>query len=214
VLNIHNLGNADKQPGLYSAREIDLMPLRPLFSLDEPQYPVNDGIYDEDETRWRIAHKNEPFDLHELIDDFCNWYNRVIELKGYQLTTKISSDLPRFFAGNLLMPGFLLWDLASFTKGYLGAGGVHLEIHSEPFKRNWHSVYFSFMVPGLGIPLAKEKMLFLPNSNGKTSKKNQASSNLYYAGMIAGALDGVIRIQNEIGFGTKYIAKICLQNKP
>jgi hypothetical protein len=159
-----------------------------------------------------VAYQKEPFDLHEFIDDFCNWYDRTIELRGYQLTTDISSDLPKFFEGNILMLGFLLWDLAGFTQTYIGAGGVKLAIHSEPFKRNWHSIYFSFTVPGLGIPLAKEKTLFLPNHKGKTTKKNRVS-NLYYAGMIAGVFDGIIRIQNEIGFGTKYIAEICLQNK-
>jgi len=212
LLNIHNLGNADKQMGLYSTKEIDFVSMRPLSSLNDPLYHINEGIYEPNETCWRIAYQKEPFDLHEFIDDFCNWYDRTIELRGYQLTTDISSNLPRFFEGNILMLGFLLWDLAGFTQTYLGAGGVKLEIHSEPFKRNWHSIYFSFTVPGLGIPLAKEKTLFLPNHKGKTSKKNRVS-NLYYAGIIAGAFDGIIRIQNEIGFGTTYIAEICLQNK-
>ncbi|MFO7569867.1 MAG: hypothetical protein R6W75_08710 [Smithellaceae bacterium] len=110
------------------------------------------------------------------------------------------------------MLGFLLWDLACFTQTYLGAGGVKLAIHSEPLKGNWHTIFFSFTVPGLGIPLAKEKTLFLPNHKNKTTKKKRVT-NLYYAGMIAGVFDGIIRIQNEIGFGTKYIAQICLQNK-
>jgi hypothetical protein len=198
--------------GLYSTKEIDVMSIRPLSVLNEPLYHINDRIYEQGETCWRIAYQKEPFDLHELIDDFCNWYDGAIELKGYHLTTDISSNLPRFFEGNILMLGFLLWDLAGFTQTYIGAGGVKLEIHSEPFKRNWHSIYFYFKVPGLGIPLAKEKTLFLPNQKGKTSKKKQVS-NLYYAGIIAGVFDGIIRINNEIGFGTTYIAEICLQNK-
>jgi hypothetical protein len=212
LLNIHNLGNAGKQMGLYSTKEIDLMSTRPLASLNESLYHINDQTYEPGEACWRIAYQKEPFDLHEFIDNFCNWYDRAIELRGYQLTTDISSNIPRFFEGNILMLGFLLWDLAGFTQSYLGAGGVKLKIHSEPFKSNWHSIYFSFTVPGLGIPLAKEKTLFLPNQKGKTSKKKR-SSNLYYAGIIAGVFDGIIRIQNEIGFGTTYIAEVCLQNK-
>ena len=210
--NINKLGMPENLTGLYLTKEIDFMSIRPLSNLNESLYHITEKIDEPGETCWRVAHQNVPFDLHELLDDFCNWYDRASAMRGYQLTTDISSDLPRFFEGNILMLGFLLWDLAGFTQTYLGIGGVKLEIHSELFERNWHSIYFSFTVPGLGIPLAKEKTLFLPNNKSKTTKKNRVS-NLYYAGIIAGAFGGRIQIQNEIGFGTKYILEICVQNK-
>ncbi|MFN2354849.1 MAG: hypothetical protein ABR512_10040 [Desulfopila sp.] len=212
MLNINNLGDDSNLMGLYLTKGIDFMSRRPLSNLNESLYHINEEIDEPGETCWRIAHQKEPFDLHELVDDFCNWYDKTSEMRGYQLTTDISSDLPRFFEGNILMLGFLLWDLADFTQTYLGNGEMKLEIHSEPFKRNWHSIYFSFTVPGFGIPLDKEKTLFLPNHKSKTAKKTRVS-NLYYAGIIAGAFDGIIRIQNKIDFGTKYILEICLHNK-
>lgn len=126
--------------------------------------------------------------------------------------TDISYDLPRFFEGNILMVGFLLWNIAEFTQKYIGIGGVNFDIYSEAFKRHWHSVYFSFTVLGLGIPLAMEEKLFQPNHKKKPTKRNRVS-NLYYAGIITKALDGIIRIENKVGFGTKYMVQIRLQAK-
>jgi hypothetical protein len=70
------------------------------------------------------------------------------------------------------------------------------------------------MVPGLGIPLEQEKMLFLPaDSNGKKSSSPHTSSNLHYAGMIAGLFGGRVYVHNNIGFGVEYGAEICLFKK-
>jgi hypothetical protein len=201
---------SENPTGAYLTKERGFMSIRPLSNLNKSLDHITEKIDEPDETCWRIAYKNEPFDLHELLDDFCDWYDRKNQTRGFQLMTDISYDLPRFFQGNILMLGFLLWNVAEFTQKYLGIGGVNLEIHSESLKKYWHSVYFSFTVPGLGIPLAKEETLFLPNHKRKKTKRDRVS-NLYYAGIIAGALGGIIRIENEVGFGTKYILEIRLK---
>jgi hypothetical protein len=220
LLNIQNLENADKQQAVYMARTINSISIDSI-SIDSisiqhgPLYAPDEKIYEQDEVCWRVAQSKEPFDLHVLIDDFSNWYDRAIDQRGCLLTTNISPDLPRFFEGNLLMLGFLLWDLASYSQVYLGSGGVKLAVHSEPFSGNWCSIYFSLKIPGLGIPLEKEKMLFLPSdSNWKKEVGSHASSNLYYAGIIAGLLGGIVRVRNNIGFGVEYIAEIRLLNRP
>lgn len=210
--NINNLEMSENLNGLCSTKQNDFISTSPLSNFNKSLYHITDKTDEPDETCWRIAHKNEPFDLHELLDDFCDWYDRENQTRGFQFSTDISYDLPRFFEGNILMLGFLLWSIADFTQKYVGIGKVNLEIHSESFKRNWHSVYFSFTVPGLGIPLAKEKTLFLPHHKRKATKNNRIS-NLYYAGIIAGVFDGNIRIENEIGFSEKIILEICLQTK-
>jgi hypothetical protein len=163
------------------------------------------------QTCWRLADNKGPFDLHRFLDQFRHWYDRTIERRGYALTTTVSPDLPRFFQGKLLMLGFLLWDIASHSQVYLGLGDPRLEVDWEPFNDNWCSVYFSLTTPGLGIPLAKEKTLFLPSDNKrKKSSDNRTSTNLYYAGLIAGLFGGRVHVQNSIGFGVEYCTEICL----
>jgi hypothetical protein len=197
------------------ARAIDSLSIDSVSLRNEPLYAPDERMFEPDEICWRIAQSKEPFDLHILIDDFSNWYDRVIDQRGCLLTTQISPDLPRLFEGNLLMLGFLLWDLASCSQVYLGSGGVKLAVHSESVSGSRYSIYFSLMIPGLGIPLEKEKMLFLPSGgNFKKTRGNHASSNLYYAGIIAGLLGGMVRVRNNIGFGVEYIAEICLLNRP
>lgn len=195
------------------SREIDFMSIEPITSEYEPLYAPDETIYESGEVCWRVAGSKEPFDIHEFIDDFCNWYDSVVDLREGHLTSNLPANLPRFFEGNLLMLGFLLWDVARYSFVYLGSGAVTLEVRSEQIKAKQHSIQFSLKVPGLGIPQEKEKMLFLPSgANWKKTRGNHAFSNLYYAGIIAGLLGGAVRVHNNIGFGVEYITEICLHN--
>ena len=191
------------------------MSIGPISSQYEPLYAPDERLYESNEACWRIAGNNGPFDLHEFIDDFCNWYDSVIDLKGCHLTSNIHSSLPRFFEGNLLMLGFLLWDVARYSYVYLGSGTVTLEVRSEEIEENRYLIHFSLKVPGLGIPQEKEKMLFLPSgADLKKARRNPTTSNLYYGGIIAGLLGGAVQIRNTIGFGVEYLTEICLRNAP
>ncbi len=186
------------------------MSISPISS----HYKLHKKVHRRNDSCWRIAGSKEPFDLYQLIDDFGNWYGGVLSDGGHHLTVRASSTLPRFFHGDCLMLGFLLWDIAGYSQTYLGFGDVLLEIDSEPVRDNWYTIYFSLSVPGFGIPLKKKKRLFFPAGKQKRGFANSASSNLYYAGIIAGLLGGAIRVRNSIGFGVEYLTEICLQNKP
>lgn len=211
LLSIQNLENSDNRQALYSAETLDAFSRIPAPHCNGPRYSSRKKPSEPDQACWRLADCKGPFDLHRFIDEFCHWYDRTLDRKGYCLTTAISPDLPRFFQGKPLMLGFLLWDIASYSQVSLGSGGAGLEVEWEPFSGNWCSIYFTLTVPGLGLPLEKEKMLFLPaDRNGKKSSGNRASANLYYAGMIAGLFGGRVHVHNSIGFGVEYCTEICL----
>ncbi len=131
------------------------------------------------------------------------------------MTARVSSDLPRFFHDHIMMLGFLLWNIASYSLAFLGSEDVVLEVHAEPCRDNWYWIYFSLAVPGVGIPHEKEKVLFLPSDRSRKKKMgNSPVANLYYAGIIAKLLGGKIHIQNRRGFGVEYITEVCLLNDP
>ncbi len=195
------------------SREIDFMSIGPISSQYEPLYAPDERLYESGEACWRVAGGKGPFDIQEFINDFCNWYDSVVDLRGSHLTSSIHSGLPRFFEGNLLMLGFLLWDVARYSCVYLGSGAITLEVRPEQMEENRYLINFSLKVPGLGIPREKEKMLFLPSgADWKRAGRKHASSNLYYAGIIAGLLGGAVHVRNNIGFGVEYITEICLRN--
>lgn len=211
LLPIQNPEKSDNRQTIYSAETLDTLSRMPVSYGNGLRYSSRTRPFEPGQACWRLADSKGPFDFHKFLDEFCHWYDRTIDRKGYCLTTAISPDLPRFFQGKLLMLGFLLWDIASYSQVYLGSGGAGLEVDWEPFSGNWCSIYFTLTVPGLGIPLEKEKTLFLPaHRNGKKSSDNHASANLYYAGMIAGLFGGRVHVQNSIGFGVEYCAEICL----
>ena len=212
MLSIQNLEKSDNRQAICSAETLDALARMPAPYGNGPRYSCRKKPSEPDQACWRLADSKGPFDLHRFLDEFCHWYDRTLDRKGYSLTTAISPDLPRFFQGKLLMLGFLLWDIASYSQVYLGSGGAGLEVEWEPFSGNWCSIYFTLTVPGLGIPLEKEKALFLPaDRNGKKSSGNHAAANLYYAGMIAGLFGGRVHVHNSIGFGVEYCTEICLE---
>ena len=212
LLNIQNKSSADDvQQAMYTARKVD--PLGPM-SQNSHLYANNESKNKRGDSRWRIAGNKEPFDLYRLIEDFGKWYDMVLDNKGHHLTIRMSSALPRFFHGDRLMLGFLLWDIASYSQTYLGTGDVLLEIDSELVRDNWYLICFSLSVPGFGISQKKKTNLFFPISRQKRGFANNASSNLYYAGIIAGLLGGAIHVENSIGHGVEYITEIRLQNRP
>ena len=172
-------------------------------------------IYQPGDPCWRVADTKKPFDIHKLIDDFCSWYERVVDSSGYHFTSRVASNLPRLFQGNPLMLGFLLWDLGRYSQVFLDGEGVDLEVCSEPFGSfDWYSICFSLTVSGRGIPQDRERMLFLPSGTGrKRSAGDHASTNLYYASIIAGLLGGVVSVRNDSDWGAEYMTEICLQKK-
>ena len=211
LFSIQNVENCDNRQAIYSAETLDAFKSMPESYGNAPRYSARKRLSEPGQACWRLADSKGPFDLHTFLDEFCHWYDRIIDRKGYCLSTTISHDLPRFFQGKQLMLGFLLWDIASYSQVYLGSAGPGLEVDWEPCNSNWCSIYFTLTVPGLGIPLDKEKALFLPTDrNGKKSSGSHASANLYYAGMIAGLFGGRVHVQNSIGFGVEYCAEICL----
>lgn len=224
LLSIQALENTDKHQTIYSPENLVPFSGIPIPAFRRSDLRPGSSSSSSSRTRpveprrpcWRLAESKGPFDLHKFLDEFCHWYDGTIDREEYCLTTSISPDLPRFFQGKLLMLGFLLWDIARYSQVYLGSGGdVRLEVHCEPFSGNWCSISFSLMVPGLGIPLEQEKMLFLPvDSNRKKSSRTHASTNLHYAGKIAGLFGGRLHVHNNIGFGVEYNAEICLLKQP
>lgn len=169
------------------------------------------NAYRAGKQRWRIADTKAPFDLHELIDDFSSWYERVVDSCGCQFSTSMDADLPRHFHGNPLMLGFLLWDMGSYSRNFLEGKGVDLDIFSKPIGGDWYSVGFLLMVSGTGSRREKAGKLHPGGSSRNRVAGDQAGTNLYYAGVIAGILNGSVNVRNASGVGTEFTAEICLQ---
>ena len=171
MLNIQTRSADYDQQAMYTARKVDPLSLGPM-SQNNLLYTQNESRRKQDDSRWRVAGNKEPFDLYQLIDDFGNWFDMVLDNRGYNLSIRASSALPRFFHGDRLMLGFLLWDIASYSQTYLGTGDVLLEIDSELVRDNWYSIYFS-LCSRLRHSSEKEKGAFLSNQQTKKKVRRQ-----------------------------------------
>ncbi len=155
------------------------------------------------------------FDMITLIENFCTWYEQALAARELQLTTKISSQIPRYCLGNRRFVKHIFSETGKNSLLYLGAGRVLLEVEAVQLAGRRHAIYLTITFSGNGIPLIKEKTLFQPSSSqsGENSFRLR-SANLYYARMIARILGGDIRIANELGFGTRYQVEIRLLSAP
>ncbi|GAB6191624.1 ATP-binding protein [Desulfocastanea catecholica] len=160
----------------------------------------------------------QQFDLLALIQNFCSWYKQVLADRNLQLRTKISDAIPRYFFGNPLLTRHLFFATARNSLLYLGAGGVFLEIEPEQLTGRRYAIHFNLTSPGKGMPPAKEKDLFRPSpGQARQTARDSFSSrsaNLYYAGVIATILGGDIRVENRLGFGTRYQVNVRLLRSP
>ncbi len=157
------------------------------------------------------AADKQRFDLDVVIKNFCIWYEQALAEKNLQLTTNISSNIPRICKGNNYLVKYLFSEVGNYSLQFLKTGNVFLEVKAEQIAGRRYAIHFTINHSGEGIPLAKEKELFqqLPEQ----SKKNDfrlRSTNLYYAKMIAEILGGDIKIENRPVFGTRYLVEIRL----
>jgi signal transduction histidine kinase len=152
----------------------------------------------------------QQFDMIELINKFRKWYEHSLVERNLQLTTKIGSDIPRYVLGNQLIVKHIFFEPGKNSLLYLGPGEVFLEINSKKLAGRRYAIYQTITFSGNGIPCDKEKELFQPTRFSDRDGFRLRSTNLYYARMIAGILGGDIRIENRLGFGTRYQVEIRL----
>jgi K+-sensing histidine kinase KdpD len=158
------------------------------------------------------SHNNyQAFDIQQLIGTFCKWYQQTLEQKGLFLSTRINRELPKMCEGDPLLIGDLLYDLATYSLDYLTEGCVVLDVDGEDFEEDWYRFYFIITASGPGIPRKHVNNLFqAPSSNGLRHDERNYSSNLYFAKFIAMIFDGDVCVQNNYGFGTRYLIEFCL----
>jgi len=208
--NIDDALYPDEQWAILSSVEEEPLISRSKSNNGEYQSDHYRKPYRPGDPRWRIAATNAPFDLHKLIDDFSSWYERTVDGRGCHFSTNVDPDLPRYFHGNPLMLGFLLWDIGSYSRNFLEGEDVELEVCSKSIGGDWYSIGILLLVSESGSRRKKAYSLRLVDSRRK-GEAAHVSTNLYYAEMIAGILNGSVDVRNESGVGTEFTAEICLQ---
>ena len=155
-------------------------------------------------------------DIAALSADFSHWYKEVLTVKGRELTTYVSSEMPRYFRGNQNLVRYLFFAAGRNSLLYLGGGAVYVTFEAERFAGQRYAVSFNIdVIGGNGIPPAKEKELFQPaNMQPKRDGFSLRSTNLFYARMIARSFGGDIQIENRFKIGTSYLVTLRLLSLP
>lgn len=116
----------------------------------------------------------QQFDMIFLVHSFCSWYEEALNLKGLQLRTQLSPEIPRYFLGNQILPKHIFFELGQNSLLYLGRNEVLLEVAAKQLVGRRYEISFTITLFGDGIPSEKEKELFQPSSR-QSDREGQIS---------------------------------------
>jgi len=161
----------------------------------------------------KIVSGEPVFDIITLINNFRDWYARALACKE-RLTWQISSEIPRYFHGNIVLLRHLLYQTGKNSLLYIGEGKTHLEIEAEQLAGRRHTIFFTITLTGTGMPCHRQRQLFQSDrAQNDWQELDRRCSDLYYARMIARRFGGDIRILNDTGYGTRYRVEIHLTQR-
>ncbi len=154
-------------------------------------------------------------DMLQIMNNFCLSYKQDLSDRNTPLSTRIDTDIPQFFYGDPLQIMHLLHDLSQYCLLHDNTGGsVYLDFKARQTSENFYFFFLTVTLSGVSIPRTKVRDLFSPPKTNKNKSDSEAIANsLYLAQKISELHGGGISIQNSLGFGTRFLVKLCLPCK-
>ncbi|MRI87508.1 HAMP domain-containing protein [Aggregicoccus sp. 17bor-14] len=152
-------------------------------------------------------------ELNEFVD---RSFRPVAEQKGLTFTTEIAPNVPRHIRTDPQRLQQVLKNLLSNAFKFTDTGSVKLKValvpsaagfESEVLKRAQNAIAFSVTDTGIGIPKAKQKIIFeaFQQADGSTARKYGGTGlGLSISREITRLLGGEIRLESQPGKGSTF----------
>lgn len=154
----------------------------------------------------RMTIMQEPFDLHEAIDQSIELFQVASRQSGVELRSFKSPMLPRYVIGDAARLQQILNNLLGNAFKFTTSGHIALEAHPLPaYAPDTCRVLFSVEDTGIGIPDDKLEILFKPFSQvsqGFRRKFQGAGLGLSICKRLVGLMGGHIAVESEFAVGT------------
>ncbi len=149
-------------------------------------------------------------DILRIMDNFRRSYEESLSAGNLLLFTRIDPDIPRLTVDDPLLIQRLLDELSEYSLGQVARGCVVLELKGRRESDHRYSIHLTITMSGNGIPWDKEKDIFVRPSAMEKDTSGRTGATLYRAREISRRFNGDISVRNSLGFGTRFMVKLCL----
>lgn len=146
-------------------------------------------------------------DMQHLIESFSRSYEQQLALRGMMLCTRVRGPIPRFVHADAESLGLLFDSLSRCSSAVEARGCAVFDIAAEQEKGDRYNIYFALTLSGKGLDVRQEQQLQAGRVCGKGC---ESASALLQAKAICRRYGGNILVKNSIGYGTRFLVKICL----
>lgn len=143
------------------------------FSADNLLHLINDILDFSKMQAGKLETVEDPFDLHELVNNLKFSYRTQARDKGIKFWADIYEYVPRIVAGDEARLNQVLNNLLSNAIKFTKQGSVSLEVHYEVQRNEQHVLLFEVCDTGIGMSEAQQQYIFDPfrQANSKTARE-------------------------------------------
>jgi two-component system sensor histidine kinase/response regulator len=147
------------------------------------------------------------FSLRDCIGTMLKPLGMRAEQKGLELTADILATVPDTLIGDPMRLRQILINLIDNAIKFTKRGDVMLQVAIEPDAKDKHSLHFSVSDTGIGIPTAKQELIFeaFAQADGSTTRTYGGTGlGLSIASQLVRKMGGRLWVQSTLGKGTTF----------
>jgi len=155
-----------------------------------------------------------PFNLREAIEDVATLVSAKVAEKDLELIVRVDPTLPDSLIGDVGRVRQIVTNLLGNAVKFTEIGHIYLNIESTIDAEGQVAIECCVEDTGIGIPEDKCKTIFQKFSQVDTSatRKHEGTGlGLSIASSLANLMSGSIRVESELGVGTKFICNMTMQ---
>jgi PAS domain S-box-containing protein len=156
----------------------------------------------------KIALHSSPFNAHHCLRDAVISLQVEARKKDVSLTSEIADSVPKYVRGDSVrLRQVLLNLLGNALKFTPPEGSVRLKVDCSRPTEDTCRLDFSVIDTGIGIPPAKQKLIFDAFEQADTSTTRQFGGTglgLAISSRLVGLMGGSIRLESEVGKGSHF----------
>ena len=164
----------------------------------------------------KMSLADEPFDLHEIIENTINIIGIRAKEKNQDLIVETAENLPRVLVGDdMKLTQILINLLSNAIKFTPPEGAIHLKSELLDTKDGIHRIEFKVIDNGIGVSPEQQGRLFNTFEQAETStSKNFGGSGLGLAlsKSIAELMGGTITLESELGEGSCFTVTLLIKS--
>ena len=158
-----------------------------------------------------------PFSLRDGLADLLKQLALRAHKKGLELICDVHPDVPDAVFGDLGRLRQILVNLVGNAIKFTEHGEVIIRVSPENRTSNDFSLRFAVIDTGIGIPAAKQQVIFAPfeQADGSMARKHGGTGlGLAISSRLAELMGGRVWVESRIGKGSTFYFTVRFQNPP